>query len=111
MRVRYLLAGALLTNAIPHMIMGLAGKRYMTPLGSVDSTPAQNLAWAGMNLGAGMIALAPHQWPDLDQRGADQRLRAVTWGTIGMAGFAAAYELNSAAALHRAERSPTSHQR
>lgn len=105
MRIRCLLAGALLTNAIPHMVIGLAGKRYMTPLGGVNSTARQNLAWAGMNLSAGTIALASGQWRNVDQQGVDQRLRAVTWGIVGMAGFTAAYELGPAAARARAERS------
>lgn len=109
MHNRQVLAGALLTNAIPHMIMGLAGKRLMTPLQGANSGPAANLAWAGLNLLLGAAALDPRRWPGLDQREADQRLRAVTVGTIGMAGVAAAYELSPAAARHRLQRAQAAH--
>lgn len=37
----------------------------------------------------------------IGQRDADERLRAVTWGIIAMAAFAAIYELTPSAARHR----------
>jgi hypothetical protein len=101
MRGRDILAGALLVNAIPHTIMGLAGKRGMTPWGGPDSSPATNLAWAGLNVLTGLAALGPRSWRRIGQRAADERLRAVTLGIVGMAAFAAAYELSAAAAQHR----------
>lgn len=101
MRARDIVAGALLVNAIPHTIMGLAGKRCMTPWGGPNSSPAANLAWAGVNVLAGVAALGPRSWRHSGQRAADERLRAVTAGTIGMAAFATAYELSAAAAEHR----------
>ncbi|HLH84595.1 MAG TPA: hypothetical protein VKV38_15150 [Trebonia sp.] len=101
MRARDIAAGALLVNAIPHTITGLAGKRGMTPWGGPNSSPAANLAWAGLNLLAGVAALGPRSWRRIGQRAADERLRAVTAGTIGMAAFAAAYQLSPAAAQHR----------
>lgn len=104
MGVRDVLAGALLVNAIPHLIVGVTGKRCTTPLGGVNSAAAVNLVWAGVNLAAGTVALGSRSWHELDQRAADDRLRAVTLGTIGMAGFAAAYELSPASARHRAQR-------
>jgi hypothetical protein len=76
----------------------------MTPLGGPNSSPAANLAWAGLNLLAGIAMLAPKSWRESDQRGAEQRLRAVTAGTLGMAGFAACYELTPSAARRRRRR-------
>ena len=101
MRGRDVLAGALLVNAIPHTITGLAGKRGMTPWGGPNSSPAANLAWAGLNILTALAALGPRSWRPIGQRAADQRLRAVTLGIAGMAAFAAAYELSPAAAQHR----------
>lgn len=101
MRTRDVLAGALLLNAIPHTIMGLAGKRCTTPLGGANSPPAANVVWAGLNILAGVAALGPGTWRSIGQRDADERLRAVTWGTIAMAAFAAIYELTPSAAQHR----------
>lgn len=101
MRGRDVLAGALLVNAIPHTIIGLAGKRGMTPWGGPSSSPAANLVWAGLNVLTGLAALGPRSWRRIGQRAADERLRGVTAGTIGMAAFAAAYELSAAAGEHR----------
>lgn len=101
MRGRDVMAGALLVNAIPHTIIGLAGKRGMTPLGGADSPPAANLVWAGLNIVAGTAALGPGTWRQAGQRDADERLRGVTLGIIAMAAFAAVYELTPAAGSHR----------
>jgi hypothetical protein len=100
-RIRDVLAGALLLNAIPHAIRGLAGQRGMTPLGGVNSPPAANIAWAGLNSAGGAAALGPGSWRRVSQREADERLRAVIWGIIAMAAFAAVYELGPGAAQHR----------
>lgn len=104
MRKRDVLAGALLLNTIPHVIMGLAGKRCMTPLGGTNSSPATNLAWAGVNLAGGTAALAPRGWRAADQCTADERLRAVTLGICCAAAFAAVYEMTPNAARRRHER-------
>ncbi len=101
LRTRDVLAGALLLNAIPHTIMGLAGKRCMTPLGGTNSPPAANIVWAGLNILGGAAALGPGTWRSIGQRDADERLRAITWGIIVMAAFAAIYELTPGAARHR----------
>lgn len=103
-RRRDVLAGALLLNSVPHTIMGLAGKRCMTPLGGPNSSPPVNLVWAGVNVCAGIIALAPRTWRAADQRTADERLRAVTLGIVAMAAFGAAYELTPNAADRRRQR-------
>lgn len=104
MRGRDILAGALLVNAIPHTIIGLAGKRGMTPWGGPNSSPAANLAWAGLNALAGLAALGPRRWQRIDQRAADEQMRGVTADVVGMAAFAAAYELSAASAQHRRAR-------
>lgn len=101
MRTRDVLAGAFMLNAIPHTIIGLAGKRCMTPLGGANSSPAANLVWAGVNLVAGTAALAPSSWRHTDQSRADERLQAVTLGIIGAAVSSACYELTPSAARHR----------
>src|SRR5690625_3002028 len=104
MRTRDVLAGAFLLNAIPHTIIGLAGKRCMTPLGGANSSPAANLVWAGVNLVAGTTALPPARWRHTAQSRADERLQAVTLGIIGAAVSSACYELTPSAARHREAR-------
>jgi hypothetical protein len=47
MRGRDILAGALLVNAVPHTIIGLAGKRGMTPWGG--RTPRRLKTSAGLD--------------------------------------------------------------
>src|SRR5690625_960270 len=101
MRRRDVLAGALMLNAIPHTINGLAGKRCMTQLGGANSPPAANPLWAGVNLAAGPAALAPSSWRHTNQIQADERPLAVTLGIVGAAVFSACYELTPAAAHHR----------
>lgn len=105
MRKRDILAGALLLNALPHTLVGLAGKRCMTPLGGADSSAATNLVWAGLNLLAGAAALAPSSWRSASQQEAEDRLRSVETGTFAMAAFFVAYELTPAAARRRQQRS------
>ncbi|WP_147916621.1 hypothetical protein [Ruania zhangjianzhongii] len=104
MRTLDVLAGVLLVNALPHTILGLAGKRCMTPFGGADSSPAANLAWAGINLIAGAAALAPGSWRSADQAEAEDRARSVAVGTFAMAAFGMAYELSPAASRHRQQR-------
>ena len=50
------LAGALLFNAIPHLVQGICGKTHMTPF-SVTSSPVVNILWGWINLltGAGIL--------------------------------------------------------
>jgi hypothetical protein len=107
MRKRDVLAGALLLNALPHTITGLAGKRFLTPLGGASSSPGTNLAWAGLNVAAGLAATDPAGWRAADQRTAEERLRGVLLGAFGMAALGVAYELTPAAARRRRERAPT----
>lgn len=104
MRKRDVLAGALLLNALPHAILGLAGKRCMTPLGGADSSPAANLVWAGINLVAGTAALTPGSWRSASQAEADDRARSVAIGTFAMAAFGMAYEVSPAARRHSRQR-------
>ena len=106
MRKRDVLAGALLLNALPHTIFGLTGKRCMTPIGGADSSPATNLAWAGINLVAGTAALAPWSLRSASQPEAEDRVRAVEVGTFAMAAFGVVYEFSRAAQRHREQRTP-----
>lgn len=106
MRALDVLAGALLVNALPHTIAGLAGQRAMTPFGGADSSPAANLAWAGINLAAGAAALAPWTLRSASQAEAEDRLRTVAIGSFAMAAFGMVYELSPAAQRHREQRTP-----
>ena len=104
MRALDVLAGALMANALPHAIAGLSGLRAMTPLGGADSSPAANLAWAGINLAAGTAALAPWTLRSASQAEAEDRLRTVAIGTFVMSAFGMVYELSPAAQRHREQR-------
>lgn len=93
MTARDVLAGALLVNAVPHAIMGIAGKRCMTPLRGPDSGPAANLAWSALNLAGGATLLATG-WRGIDQPTAASRLAWVTVGAFAMSAFGVGYELS-----------------
>jgi hypothetical protein len=93
MTARDALAGALLVNAIPHAVMGIAGKRCLTPLRGPDSGPAANLAWSALNLAGGVTLLATG-WRGIDQQTASSRLAWVTVGAFAMTAFGVGYELS-----------------
>lgn len=92
---RDVLAGALLVNAVPHTIMGLAGKRLMTPLRGEDSSPAANLVWAAVNAAGAAALLASGRWRSMDQQAAAERLVSVEVGTFAMTAFGMVYELTA----------------
>jgi hypothetical protein len=52
--VSYLLAGAFLTNALPHLIVATTGRRNLTPFGP-DSSARVNLLWSGINFTSGYL--------------------------------------------------------
>lgn len=89
---RDFLAGALLVNVIPHAVMGLTGKRCLTPLGGQDSSPRLNLVWAAMNLAGAVVALRSGGWPAADQSEARRRLATVQSGMFAMTLFGFGYE-------------------
>lgn len=93
--VREVLAGALVVNAIPHAVMGLSGKRLLTPIGGAESSPRRNLVWAAMNVGGAAALLASGGWRSLDQHDAEVRLRSVLTGGFAMSAFGMAYELTA----------------
>ena len=43
------LAGAFLTNSIPHLVSGMMGNKHMTPLAK-DSSALVNVGWGYVNL-------------------------------------------------------------
>lgn len=90
---RDVIAGALLVNAIPHAVIGLAGHRCLTPLGGAESGPRLNLVWSAMNLVGGAALLASAPWRDLDEEGATSRRRSVHLGTAILVAFGQVYEL------------------
>lgn len=89
---RDVVAGMLLVNTVPHAVMGLAGKRWGTPLGGVSSSPRQNLVWAALNLGGAVTALASGGWAGVDQSGSESRRIRVEAGMCAMAVFGMIYE-------------------
>ncbi len=78
-----LLAGALLTNAIPHWVMGLTGAPFQspfaTPSGIGESSPMVNVYWGFANLVGGLVLLATF-WPT----------RCVGWVAVGAGSLAMA---------------------
>jgi hypothetical protein len=56
------LSGALLTNAIPHFVWGLAGTPFQSPFakppGVGESSPRVNFWWGWANLVAGLVLYA-----------------------------------------------------
>jgi len=89
---RDILAGALLVNALPHTVTGLAGRRGLTPLGGEDSSPGLNLVWAAMNVVGGAVVLASAPWRGLSDAEEADRRRSVQLGVAVMASFGVVYE-------------------
>lgn len=63
-RLRYVLAflaGAFLTNAIPHLVNGVSGRPFPSPFGDPpgfgDSSPLVNVLWAAFNVLLGYALL------------------------------------------------------
>ncbi len=58
----YCLAGVLLTNSVPHLVVAVTGKRNRTAFGR-HSSPFVNLLWSGMNAASGyaLFRLADRQ--------------------------------------------------
>lgn len=50
----YWLAGVLLKNSGPHLVVALIGRRNITPFGA-NSSPLVNLLWCGMNVAGGYL--------------------------------------------------------
>jgi hypothetical protein len=59
-RIGYFCAGILLTNRLPHVAIGLTGRRQSTPL-TRDSSAGLNLMWAALNSVSGALLL---RWTD-----------------------------------------------
>ena len=51
-RAGYFLAGAMLANGGPHLVIGATGRRNLTPFGR-DSSSAVNALWGAVNLAGG----------------------------------------------------------
>lgn len=68
----YFLGGAFLANAVPHLLAGIARRRFPTPFASPpfrgQSSPAVNVAWAACNVAVAYLlllrvhALDPRNW-------------------------------------------------
>jgi hypothetical protein len=92
---RDFLAGVLLVNTIPHAVMGIAGKRCLTPLGGEDSSARLNLMWAAMNLAGAAVALSSGAWRAAAQAEADKRLVTMQSGMFSMTLFGFVYEFTA----------------
>ncbi len=61
--IAYFLAGIFVVNGIPHLLMGLTGRKFPTPFakpaGIGDSTAVTNVVWALFNLFVGYLLLQP----------------------------------------------------
>lgn len=55
--VVYAVVGLFATNAIPHFVRGITGRRHMTPFGS-DSSAVLNVLWGSANAAVAGVALA-----------------------------------------------------
>jgi hypothetical protein len=57
--VAYFFGGAFLTNAIPHFVSGVTGRRFPSPFASPpgrgESSPAVNVLWGTFNLIVGYL--------------------------------------------------------
>jgi hypothetical protein len=55
----YFFAGAFLTNAIPHFVSGVTGRRFPSPFASPpgrgESSPTVNVLWGTLNLIVGYL--------------------------------------------------------
>ncbi len=93
--VRYLFAGVLLTNSVPHFVIGLTGRRNLTPFGR-DSSPQVNVLWAIMNFlgGAWLVRATDRQ----REAHADDTAWLVPYeiGCAGMALFGVYYSSKTA---------------
>jgi hypothetical protein len=71
--VAWLFAGAVLANAIPHIVQGICGNRFQTPFASPsgvgESSAVVNVIWGFFNLAIGGTVLyiflpqLPPPWP------------------------------------------------
>jgi hypothetical protein len=54
-----LVAGALVSNSIPHLANGTSGRAFQTPFSrgriSAKSSPVVNVLWGSLNLGLGVV--------------------------------------------------------
>jgi hypothetical protein len=61
--IAYFFAGALVTNSIPHFVMGATGRKFPTPFsnppGKGESTARLNVIWALGNFFVGYLLLQP----------------------------------------------------
>lgn len=80
----YVAAATLLTNSLPHLVSGIAGRRHRTPFGPA-SPAVLNVLWGAANAIGGYLLLRR-----LDERthavaGAPNRLIALTGGGLATA--------------------------
>lgn len=92
---RDFLAGVLLVNTVPHVVMGVAGKRFLTPLGGEGSSARVNLVWAAMNLAGAAVALSSGEWRAAAQSEAGRRVATIQSGMFSMTLFGFVYELTA----------------
>ena len=101
-RAGYFLAGAMLANGGPHLVIGATGRRNLTPFGR-DSSSAVNALWGAVNLAGGCL-LARHT----DRRigaGADPEawLPTLLAGSLSWSSFGLIYEWRGKRAARRSD--------
>ncbi|GAA3737505.1 hypothetical protein HDA32_005429 [Spinactinospora alkalitolerans] len=85
-------AGILLSDAVPHLIMGATGKRMLTP-GRPDSSPTRNLAWAGIDFAGSALLVGVTGWGPRTQEEAERRMASLMTGMPAKDAVGLAYEL------------------
>ena len=88
----YFLAGMLSANGAPHFVIGVSGRRNMTPFGR-DSSPQVNALWGALNFAGGCL-LVRHADRSADAGGDPHAwLPPLLAGSCSWSLFGLAYEL------------------
>lgn len=95
MRGRDVVAGVLLVNTVPHVLVAASRGRCRTPFSPEPVGPAANLLWGVTNLVGGAALLASGDEPG-DQAAVDERRRAVHLGCLLMTLAGGVYEVRQA---------------
>lgn len=90
-RVGYLVAGILLANSLPHLAIGVSGRRKSLPF-KADAPAAAHLAWGVGNLSAGVLALRRADRTGDAHADPQAWLRSLLTGALGWSAFMLVFE-------------------
>lgn len=96
----YFLAGTLLANSVPHLVIGVSGRRNMTPFGR-DSSPLVNALWGVLNLAGGCLLVRRADKGADVGGGRDAWLPPLLAGSCSWSLFGLAYELRKRRSVER----------